>query len=96
MLKELVQKYRRRGLVVVGINLDYSRKDLLAYLKSKELPWPQLYEAGGFDSRYAKEMGVVTVPLLLLVGPDGKVVNKNIQAAEIEEQFKKILTRPRS
>ena len=96
VLKELVQKYRRRGLVVVGINLDYSRKDLLAYLKSKELPWPQLYEAGGFDSRYAKEMGVVTVPLLLLVGPDGKVVNKNIQAAEIEEQFKKILTRPRS
>ena len=38
----------------------------------------------------ASEMGVVTVPLILLVGPDGKVISSNIQAAEIESEIKKL------
>lgn len=97
VLSELYKKYGGgRGLEIIGVNLDYSRQELLDYLKSNRLPWPQLYEAGGFESRYAQEMGVVTVPLMLLVGPDGNVVNDNIQAAEIEEGIKKLQTRQAS
>jgi len=94
VLGNLYKKYGGgRGLEIIGVNLDYTRSDLLAYLKESRLPWPQLYEAGGFESRYAKEMGVVTVPLMMLVGADGKVINDNIQAAEIEEALKKLETR---
>ena len=94
VLGNLYKKYGGgRGLEIIGVNLDYSRSELLEYLKSNRLPWPQLYEAGGFESRFAKEMGVVTVPLMILVGPDGKVISDNIQAAEIEEELKKLQTR---
>ena len=94
VLGNLYKKYGGgRGLEIVGVNLDYSRNELLAYLKENRLPWPQLYEEGGFESRYAKEMGVVTVPMMMLVGPDGKVINHNIQAAEIEDALKKLQTR---
>lgn len=94
VLGDLYKKYGGgRGLEIVGVNLDYSRNELLAYLKKARLPWPQLYEAGGFENRYAKEMGIVTVPLMLFVGPDGKVISDNIQAAEIEDAFKKLQTR---
>jgi len=94
VLGNLYKKYGGgRGLQIIGVNLDYSRNELLAYLKENRLPWPQLYEAGGFESRYAKEMGVVTVPLIMLVGPDGKVISDNIQAAEIEEALKNLQTR---
>jgi len=97
VLGNLYKKYGGgRGLEIIGINLDYSRKELLAYLKDNSLPWPQLYEAGGFESRYAKEMGVVTVPLMMLVGADGKVISGNIQAAEIEEALKKLQMRQAS
>ncbi len=95
VLKELYAKYGGRGLEVVGVNLDYSRDQLLAYLKSNRLPWKQLYEKGGFDSRLATEMGVVTVPLMVLVDPKGKVVNNNIQAAEIEAELRKLLPAPK-
>ena len=92
VLGNLYKKYGGgRGLEIIGVNLDYSRAELLAYLKENRLPWPQLYEAGGFESRYAKEMGVVTVPMMMLVGPDGKVASNNIQAAEIEVALKKLL-----
>lgn len=94
VLSNLYKKYGgNRGLEIVGVNLDYSREEMLSYLKESRLQWPQLYESGGFESRYAQEMGVVTVPLMLFIGPDGKVINDNIQAAEIEEAFKKLQTR---
>ena len=94
VLSNLYKKYGgRRGLEIIGVNLDYTRSDLMAYLKKARLPWPQLYETGGFESRFAQELGVVTVPLMMLVGPDGKVISDNIQAAEIEEALKKLQER---
>jgi len=90
VLGNLYKKYGRRGLEIIGVNLDYARKDLLAYLEETRLPWPQLYEEGGFESRFAQEMGVVSVPLMILVGPDGKVVNDGIESAEIEDALKKL------
>ncbi|MEM8945866.1 MAG: TlpA disulfide reductase family protein [Planctomycetota bacterium] len=94
VLSNLYKKYGgRRGLEIIGVNLDYSRSEMMSYLKEAQLPWPQLYETGGFESRYAHEMGIVTVPLMLFVGPDGKVIDDNIQAAEIEDAFKKLQTR---
>lgn len=91
VLSDLYKKYGgNRGLEIIGVNLDYTRSELLEYLKTNRLPWKQLHEPGGFDSRLATDLGVVTVPLMLLVGPDGNVISNNIQASEIEEEVKKL------
>jgi peroxiredoxin len=94
VLGDLYKKYGgRRGLEIIGVNLDYTRSELMEYLKSARLPWPQLYEEGGFESRLAQELGVVTVPLMIFVGPDGKVISDNIQAAEIEDALERLQER---
>jgi hypothetical protein len=90
VLKELIAKYGGKSLEVISINLDYDRGQLEEYLKNKPLPWKQLYSERGFDGTLANELGVVTVPLNLLVGPDGKVISSNIQAAEVESELKKL------
>jgi tetratricopeptide (TPR) repeat protein len=90
VLKELIAKYGGTNLEVISINLDYDKNQLATYLSAKTLPWKHVYDEGGFDGRLANEMGVVTVPLILLVGPDGKVISSNIQAAEIEGELKKL------
>jgi len=91
VLKALYSKYGGKRFEIVGVNLDFTREPLLAYLKANRLPWKQLYEDGGFDSRLASEMGVVTVPLMVLVDPQGKVVSTTLQAAELEAELKKLL-----
>ena len=92
VLSDLYKKYGgRRGLEIIGVNLDYLQGDVVKYLKANRLPWKQVYEPGGFDSRLASELGVVTVPLMMLVGEDGKVISNNIQASEIEDELKKHL-----
>ena len=90
-MKSLYAKYGGRGLEIIGVNLDYSRDELLAYLKANRLPWPQLYEEGGFDGRLANEMGVVILPLLMLVDQQGLVVSHDLQVAELETELKKLL-----
>ncbi len=91
VIKDLYAKYGGRDFEVLGVDLDYSSEDALAYLKSNRLPWKQLYEPGGFDSRLANEMGVITLPLMLLVDQKGSVVKSSIQSAELETELKKLL-----
>jgi tetratricopeptide (TPR) repeat protein len=87
-LKELVAKYGR-SFAVIGVSLDNSRKELDSYLAQAKLPWTQIFEEGGLDSHPANQLGILTVPTMILVDQQGKVINRNIQAAEIEAELKK-------
>ena len=90
VLKELTAKYGK-NFVVISVSLDNDRKDLEKYLTDNKLPWPQAFEPGGLDSPPANQLGILTVPTLILVDGQGKVVNKSIQATEVEAQLKKTL-----
>ncbi len=89
-LKDLVAKYGR-SFTVIGVSVDNSRKELDAYLAQAKLPWTQVFEEGGLDSPPANQLGILTVPTMILVDQQGKVVNRNIQAAEIETELKKVI-----
>jgi hypothetical protein len=90
-LMELYAKYGGRKFDIVGVSLDSSREAVAEYLKEQKVPWKQLHEPGGFDSRLANEMGVITVPLLILVDEKGQGVNANVMTAELETELKKLL-----
>jgi thiol-disulfide isomerase/thioredoxin len=90
ILKGLLAKYDR-DFAVLGVNLDNNRQDLTDFLQTNKLPWPQIFEEGGLDSPPANQLGILTVPTMILVDPQGRVVNRNIQAAEIEKELKKLI-----
>jgi thiol-disulfide isomerase/thioredoxin len=94
-LPELVkvhEKYRDRGLEILGVNLDNERGDLEAFLKSHQLTWPQIFESGGMESRLAVEYGIISLPSMILVDAQGKVVDRHLRtAAEVERQLEKLL-----
>lgn len=85
-LKELLAKYKKDGLEIVGVSLDGQKADLTAYLRSNRVPWPILFEEGGLDSRLANSMGILTLPTMLLIDKQGKVANRNIHAAELDKE----------
>ena len=65
--------------------------DLNAYLTENPLPWAQIYEEGSLDSRPANALGILTVPTMILVDQQGKVVNRNIAVADLEPELKKLI-----
>ena len=90
-IKDLVAKYGRDGFFVIGVNLDNQKKDMLAFLQKNKLSWPQLWEDGGLDSRFANEMGILTMPTMILIDKQGKVANRGIHISQVGEQVQGLL-----
>lgn len=90
-IKSLQAKYGAQGFFPVGVNLDNDPKDATSFLRGKPYPWPQLYETGGLEGRLAAELGILTLPTMILVGKDGRVINRNVHAGELDAELKKLL-----
>jgi hypothetical protein len=88
-LKQLHAKYAQKGLAIIGVNLDSQRTDAAAYLKANSYPWSHLWEEGGLDSRLANELGVLTLPTMLLLDDPGKVVRRSIHVSELDSELEK-------
>lgn len=84
ILKQLYADYREKGFEIVGIDLDLSPEPVPAYLKRFGVTWPQVFEPGGLDSRYAVDYGIIFPPTMFLIGADGKVVNRNATVADVK------------
>lgn len=87
-LAQLQIKYARE-FTLLGVNLDYKKESAVAAVRELGVNWPQLYEPGGMDSRLANELGIVNVPTMLLIGKDGKVMNRQIYVAELSKALAK-------
>jgi thiol-disulfide isomerase/thioredoxin len=89
LLKELRTKYK--DFEVVGVCLDNDPQAMVAFLKQNDPRWPQLFEEGGLDRRLANEMGIQTLPTMVLLDKQGLVVNRNIRADELEGELQRVL-----
>ncbi len=91
VLKDMAIRYGTKGFEVIGVNLDTSIEEMKSYLGQNPLPWKQIHEDGGLDSRPASELGIHMLPTMILVDQDGKVVNRNIHVAELDTELRKLI-----
>jgi thiol-disulfide isomerase/thioredoxin len=90
-IRELYAKYGPKKFAVVGIALDSNKAELAKFLAAKPIPWPQLHETGGLDGRLAEELGVLTLPTMILIDADGKVVDRNLVITDLEKRLDSLL-----
>jgi thiol-disulfide isomerase/thioredoxin len=90
-IRELQSKYGPKKFGVVGVALDGDKAKLTKFLQAKPLPWPQLHEPGGLDSRLAEEYGVLALPTMMLVDAKGNVVDRNVSITELERKLEAVL-----
>ena len=91
VLKDLRKEYKKDGLEVVGINLDAQPEEVTRFFRTERPEWTHLYDEGGLDSRLASEMGVFTLPVMLLVDERGRVVNRQIHGAQLRAELDKLI-----
>ena len=90
-IRELQARLPSSKFAAIGVNLDSERHTAAQYLKENRVPWPQLHEDGGLDSRLANEMGILTLPTMILIDKTGQVVRRNIHAGELEAELAKLV-----
>jgi thiol-disulfide isomerase/thioredoxin len=89
-LAELQAKYKGK-LGVLGVNLDTSLNDAKRFVASARTPWPHLYDEAGLEGQRAADLGVMTLPLMLLVDGEGKVVNRNLYGGDLEAEVERVI-----
>jgi hypothetical protein len=78
-------------LELVCVNLDNSIDEVRNYLRSTPVPGTHLHQDGGLESKMATDYGIQVLPTIFVVGKDGKVVNRNGQIANLEDEVKKLV-----
>ncbi|HEY2413383.1 MAG TPA: redoxin family protein [Pirellulaceae bacterium] len=91
VIKAMQAKYDKQGFFPVGVNVDTNAKDAMELIRQEKISWPQLYEQGGLTGPLAANLGIVTLPTMMLVGKDGRVINRSITAGELDAELKKLL-----
>ena len=87
-MKALYEEYHDKGLEIIGINLDLSREQALAFIEHFELPWPQYWDGKGYDSKLAVLFRVQAIPTLYLIDQEGVIRGKWLGLAEEEVKDK--------
>ncbi|MCL4178229.1 MAG: carboxypeptidase regulatory-like domain-containing protein [Verrucomicrobia bacterium] len=71
-------------LVILGITLDESVEDAADLVKQHNLAWPQGYFSNDEQRQTMQSYPLRRLPSYYLIDPDGNLVAKDLQAAELE------------
>jgi cytochrome c biogenesis protein CcmG/thiol:disulfide interchange protein DsbE len=75
------ERYRERGVVIVGVGFEDTEEGALAYAEELGGDWPLVSDPG---SRTAIDYGVFGVPETFVIAPDGTIAGKNVGAVTYE------------
>lgn len=90
-LQALYAKYRARGFEILGVNLDLERAAVPAYISTHRITWATLHEPGGLDSRLARQLGILSLPTMVLLDRRGTVVSAETTVADLKTELPKLL-----
>ena len=92
-LKKVWQEFGKRDdFVMLGLCLGDNAKQIREFVSAHEIPWQQGILQDSFSSAVAEHYGVTSLPHILLVGPDGKVVADNLLEDKIESAVRAALS----
>jgi thiol-disulfide isomerase/thioredoxin len=91
-VQNLYRLYHDRGFEVVGVNVDETRAEADAFIKTERIPWVNLFDTTSTGEHpMSSYYGVVGYPTVLLVGKDGNVVSLEARGEKLKELLAKML-----
>jgi thiol-disulfide isomerase/thioredoxin len=91
--KELVNKYKGKNITFVSISIDAEsdKETWRKMVKEEEINWIQLFGEADWNSSFAKDYAVNSIPRFIFIDPEGKIVESDAprpsQTEEIEKLF---------
>ncbi|MBR1793471.1 MAG: AhpC/TSA family protein [Bacteroidales bacterium] len=82
-LIDLYEKYKDKGLVIVGVDVMDKPSDHQKASEQLGIPYPQLID-NSEDNKAATLYGITAIPFIMLVSPDGTIIGKGLSDKELE------------
>lgn len=88
-------KFDSGNFEIVGVNMDHELSEAENLLKQESFRWTNVRsgdpEALGFQSNFAKQLGVNTIPFMVLIGRDGNVAALHVRGERLAPKIQELL-----
>lgn len=90
-VKAAYEKYKSRGLEIVGISLDRDKAAWEGAVKRVGITWPQATDYNAQGSKVANLYGVQYIPYIVVFDKNGKMVAKNLHGEKLLEKLEELM-----
>lgn len=85
-IKAIYEEYANEPLTIIGVSIDAKEEHWRKALEKEQAPWRMLRDSKG---NVADDYAVYSIPLLVLIDPDGKVIGR-FHEGNIKPDLKRI------
>lgn len=87
----LYNKYKGKGFEIVGVSLDNDKAAWVKGIKDLKITWPQISDLKGWKTELGAAYAVNSIPHMVLLDKEGKIVAKNLNAHDLGEKLAEYL-----
>lgn len=77
-------KYKDRGLGIIGVSLDENRSQWENAVRDMNMTWLQLSDLQGWDNSAARMYGIRSIPFTIVVDNEGRVLEAGLRGESLE------------
>ena len=83
-------KYKDKNFTVFSVSFDQKKEAWIDAIKADNLTWTHISDLQGWGNSVGRMFKIQSIPQNILIGPDGKILGKNLRGAALERKLEKI------
>jgi peroxiredoxin len=84
-------KFKDKNFTILGVSLDRAKESWLKAIEDDQLSWTQVSDLKFWNNEVAVKYKIQSIPQNFLIGPDGKIVAKNLRGPALESKLCELL-----
>lgn len=85
------QRFKNKNFTVLGVSLDKTKAPWVKAIADDGLAWAHVSSLNYFYGKEVVLYGIKSIPQNFLIGPDGKIIAKNLRGEELNSKLEEIL-----
>ncbi|HYF31200.1 MAG TPA: TlpA disulfide reductase family protein [Chitinophagaceae bacterium] len=85
------EKFKDKNFTILGVSLDRSRPNWIKAIHDDKLSWTNVSDLKYWQNEAAAKYKISSIPQNFLIGPDGKIVARNLRGAALEQKLCELL-----
>jgi len=84
-------RFKDKNFTVLGVSLDKTKPAWVDAIKMDGLDWGHVSDLKGWENAVSQQFGITSIPQNFLIGPDGKIIAKNLRGPDLERKLEALL-----
>lgn len=84
-------KYKAKGLEIVGVSLDHTHADWVQGITDLKITWPQMSDLKYWESPVVETYAIRGIPHTVLLDKDGVIIDKDLAGERLDEKLAELM-----